>query len=111
MIEPIAPSYDSKGRVKVVVEEEEQLLQMSNERFTVPEILFNPSTLGKPDRNSYDGGADMLTQTMTGLNQAGIAEAVMQSIASLPLELQGMFWSNVVCVGGNCAFAGFEGRL
>lgn len=30
----------------VAVEEEEQLLQMSNERFTVPEVLFNPSTIG-----------------------------------------------------------------
>jgi hypothetical protein len=27
-------------------DEEEQLLQMSNERFTVPELLFNPSSLG-----------------------------------------------------------------
>jgi len=27
--------------------EEEQLLQMNNERFTVPEVLFNPSTIGK----------------------------------------------------------------
>lgn len=38
-----------KGKVKEVVvevEEEEQLLQMSNERFSVPEVLFNPSTIG-----------------------------------------------------------------
>ncbi len=27
--------------------EEEQLLQMGNERFTVPEVLFNPSTIGE----------------------------------------------------------------
>lgn len=26
---------------------DEQLLQMNNERFTVPEVLFNPSTIGE----------------------------------------------------------------
>lgn len=31
---------------KQAQKEEEQLLQMNNERFTVPEILFNPSTIG-----------------------------------------------------------------
>lgn len=40
----------SKGKGRAVEEsaqgEEEQLLQMNNERFTVPEVLFNPSTLG-----------------------------------------------------------------
>lgn len=29
--------------------EEEQLLQMGNERFTVPEVLFNPSTIGRKE--------------------------------------------------------------
>lgn len=44
---PTIPQYDAKGKLKpAVVEEEEQLLQMNNERFTVPEVLFNPSTLG-----------------------------------------------------------------
>lgn len=32
--------------------EEEQLLQMNNERFTVPEVLFNPSTIGELQLNS-----------------------------------------------------------
>jgi hypothetical protein len=28
-------------------EEEEQLLHLCNERFSVPEVLFTPSTIGK----------------------------------------------------------------
>ncbi|GAA5993582.1 hypothetical protein JCM10908_000125 [Rhodotorula pacifica] len=72
-------------------EEEEQLLHLCNERFSVPEVLFTPSTID--------------------MNQAGIAETVAACIALLPTELQGLFWSNVVCVGGNVAFEGFADRL
>lgn len=45
------------------------------------------------------------------MNQAGIAETVAACIALLPNELQGLFWSNIVCVGGNVAFEGFAERL
>ncbi|TKA52518.1 hypothetical protein B0A53_04894 [Rhodotorula sp. CCFEE 5036] len=72
-------------------EEEEQLLHLCNERFSVPEVLFTPSTID--------------------MNQAGTAETVAASIALLPDSLQGLFWSNVVCVGGNVAFEGFAERL
>lgn len=72
-------------------EDEEQLLHLCNERFTVPEVLFTPSTID--------------------MNQAGIAETVALSISLLPASLQGLFWSNVVCVGGNVAFEGFVQRV
>ncbi|GAA5844602.1 hypothetical protein JCM11251_002240 [Rhodosporidiobolus azoricus] len=72
-------------------EEEEQLLFLANERFTVPEVLFTPSSID--------------------LNQSGLSEAVASSIAALPEELRGMFWANVLCVGGSVGFEGFEGRL
>ncbi|KAL8276167.1 hypothetical protein RQP46_011425 [Phenoliferia psychrophenolica] len=80
---------DAKGKGPAV--EEEQLLQMSNERFAVPEVLFNPSTID--------------------LNQAGLPETIAHSIASLPTEVQGLFWANISCIGGNAAFPGFVGRL
>ena len=38
----------------------EQILTMNNERFMIPEILFNPSDIG--------------------MNQAGIPEAIFQSV-------------------------------
>lgn len=71
--------------------EEEQILQMGNERFTVPEVLFHPSSID--------------------LNQAGIAETIASSIEAMPEELRGLFWANVVAVGGNTAFPGFGNRL
>ncbi|GAA5912910.1 hypothetical protein JCM8208_002079 [Rhodotorula glutinis] len=71
--------------------EEEQLLHLCNERFTVPEVLFNPTTID--------------------LNQAGLAETVALAIGALPQEVQGMFWSNIVCVGGSAQFPGFAERL
>jgi actin-related protein 6 len=37
---------EPKPPLPAVPVEEEQLLQMGNERFTVPEVLFNPSTIG-----------------------------------------------------------------
>ncbi|POY70972.1 hypothetical protein BMF94_5999 [Rhodotorula taiwanensis] len=72
-------------------EEEEQLLHLCNERFSVPEVLFTPSTID--------------------MNQAGIAETVATCISLLPDSLQGLFWSNIVCVGGSTAFEGFADRL
>lgn len=42
--------------------EDEQVLTMNNERFTVPEILFNPSDIG--------------------MDQAGIPEAIVDAISS-----------------------------
>lgn len=44
------------------IEEDEQVLTMNNERFTVPEILFNPSDIG--------------------MDQAGISEAIVDAISS-----------------------------
>ncbi|CEQ39373.1 SPOSA6832_00899, partial [Sporobolomyces salmonicolor] len=86
---PVDPAAPYKAQAPP--QDEEQLLYLCNERFTVPEVLFNPSTID--------------------LNQAGLAETIAVSIASLPAELQGMFWNNIVCVGGSVGFEGFGARL
>lgn len=69
----------------------EQVLRMGNERFAVPEVLFRPDDIG--------------------LAQAGISQAIAQSIALLPEDLRGMFWANIGLVGGNVRLPGFKGRL
>ncbi|SGY73736.1 BQ5605_C005g03315 [Microbotryum silenes-dioicae] len=79
----------SNGQGTPVVEE--QLLQLNNERFTVPEVLFNPTTID--------------------LNQQGLSECIASCIASLPLPLQGLYWSNIILVGGSTSFPGFQTRL
>ena len=68
-----------------------QIVNMNHERFMVPEVYFNPSDVG--------------------MNQAGIAELVMQSCESLDPSLTSLLLSNVVVVGGSSLFPGFVERL
>ncbi|TPX56819.1 hypothetical protein PhCBS80983_g04267 [Powellomyces hirtus] len=70
---------------------DEQVLVMNNERFTVPEILFNPSDIG--------------------IEQAGIPEAIIQAVQQIDPDLQGLFYSNILVVGGNAHLPGFKERL
>ncbi|KAF8980560.1 Actin- protein 6 [Entomortierella lignicola] len=71
--------------------DEEQVLTMNNERFTVPEILFNPSDIG--------------------MEQAGIPEAVVDAVSACDEEIQGMLYANVVLIGGNARLPGFKKRI
>jgi actin-related protein 6 len=64
---------------------------MNNERFVVPEVLFQPSDVG--------------------LAQVGLPRAIAHSIESLPIDMRGVAWANIGLVGGNCLFDGFEQRL
>ncbi|KAF9902946.1 Actin- protein 6 [Linnemannia zychae] len=72
-------------------DEDEQVLTMNNERFTVPEILFNPSDIG--------------------MDQAGIPEAIVDAISSCDEEIRGMLYANVVLIGGNARLPGFKKRV
>ncbi|KAJ2898266.1 Actin/actin-like protein [Zalerion maritima] len=69
----------------------EDILTLRNERFTVPELLFNPGDMG--------------------LRQPGVADAVMQTLDALPVGLWPGLLSNIVVVGGNALFDGFIQRL
>jgi len=69
----------------------EDFFPLGNERFVVPELLFNPSDLG--------------------MGQAGLAEAVVQSLSNLPPGLWPGFLANIVVVGGNALLKGFVERL
>ena len=60
--------------------EGEQIIRMNNERFTVPELLFNPSDIG--------------------IHQMGIPEAVDFVIKSCPEETQRWLYQNIVLIGG-----------
>ncbi|KAH9949784.1 actin family [Amylocystis lapponica] len=87
-------SVNRPGRVKVAgetLDDTFQVLRMSNERFTVPEIIFRPDDVG--------------------LDQSGIAATVAASIALLPEDIQGMFWAHIGLIGGNTKFPGFRERL
>eukprot|EP00026_Physarum_polycephalum_P009843 Phypoly_transcript_09980.p1 GENE.Phypoly_transcript_09980~~Phypoly_transcript_09980.p1 ORF type:complete len:428 (+),score=30.54 Phypoly_transcript_09980:32-1315(+) len=70
---------------------EEQILPMNNERFTVPEALFNPNNVG--------------------VNQAGIPETITQAISSTMSDLHEPLYANILITGGNVLFPNFKERI
>ena len=58
---------------------QEQVLQLNNERFLVPEVLFSPTDIG--------------------LNQAGVPEAVVQAVNATHAALQPLLYTNVILTG------------
>ena len=69
----------------------EYSMTLGNERFSVPELLFNPGDIG--------------------LKQAGLPETVMQSLSGLPPGLWPAMLANVTVVGGTSKMEGFVDRL
>lgn len=70
---------------------DEDILTLRNERFAVPELIFNPSDMG--------------------MRQPGLADLIYQSLQELPLGLWPGLLANIVVVGGNTLFDGFVQRL
>lgn len=87
---------DNPGEIGHIIDSNDsssfaQALRLSNERFTIPEVLFQPHHVG--------------------LNQAGLHESIYNSLQKVPPELQSLFASNIVLVGGSSKFPGFAERL
>lgn len=93
--EGIVRDYDAtttaKQRKLTAAASNEDILTLRNERFAVPELLFNPSDCG--------------------MNTPGLADLVHQSLQSLPVGLWPGLLANVLVVGGNTQFEGFIIRL
>lgn len=68
-----------------------QFVRVASERFTVPEVLFSPSDIG--------------------INQAGIPEAITQTVKRCPPIFQRDLYSNVILGGGNSLIPGFRERI
>lgn len=66
-------------------------LQLNNERFQVPEVVFHPSDVG--------------------MQQVGLAEAAVEAANSVHPELRPLLFSNVICTGGTTTCPGFSNRL
>ncbi len=69
----------------------EDFMTLGNERFAVPELLFNPGDIG--------------------IRQAGLSETVLQSLSGLPPGLWPAMLANILVVGGNSKIEGFMSRL
>ncbi|XP_060188722.1 actin-related protein 6-like [Lycium barbarum] len=64
---------------------------LTNERFLVPEMMFRPADLG--------------------LNQAGIAECILQAINSCHPHLHPVLYESIILTGGTTLFPHFAKRL
>lgn len=71
--------------------DDQQTLRLSNERFTIPELLFHPSDVG--------------------IRQMGLAEAIFDACKSCPEKALGHLLPNIVCIGGCAMFSGMADRL
>lgn len=93
--EGIVRDYDAtttaKQRKLAAAASNEDILTLRNERFAVPEILFNPSDIG--------------------MRVPGLADLVHQSLQALPVGLWPGLLANIQVVGGNAQFEGFIIRL
>lgn len=89
---PTAPAKEKKpGKGSHGPQVKEQVLVVNNERFTVPEVLFRPSDIG--------------------LDQAGLAETIVEAVSSAHPCVQPLLYSNIILTGGVCKCPGFRDRL
>jgi len=69
----------------------EEYMTLGNERFIIPELLFNPGDVG--------------------IKQEGLPATVLQSLSGLPPGLWPAMIANILVVGGNSKIQGFMARL
>mmetsp|Transcript_4605 Transcript_4605/g.15098 ORF Transcript_4605/g.15098 Transcript_4605/m.15098 type:complete len:438 (+) Transcript_4605:72-1385(+) len=70
---------------------DEQALSLSNERITVPELLFRPSDIG--------------------MEQAGVPECIAQSVEACLPDAREALYANILLTGGCSRFPNYEARL
>lgn len=85
------PEWKQSSTKLVPNSAEPQFVRLANERFQVPESLFNPSDIG--------------------IDQVGIVEGIVDSINSLPKALHALLYENVVLTGGNTVMKGMKERV
>lgn len=83
MREPVAKRSDA--------DDDQQILKLNNERFSIPELLFHPSDVG--------------------IQQMGVAEAIIDACKACPDKTMGHLLPNIVVAGGCAAFPGMAKRL
>lgn len=70
---------------------DEQVLALSSERISVPEVFFCPSDIG--------------------IDQAGLAECCVQAVGSCLPDIREALYSNIILTGGSTLFPNLQKRL
>lgn len=69
----------------------EEVFPLGNERFVIPELLFNPTDIG--------------------LSESGIPDSILQSLSHIPRSLWQGFLGNILLAGGNSLIKGMVERV
>ena len=85
------PEPSVKGRQSSAPAQKELAVALNNERFLVPELLFNPADIS--------------------LAQAGVAELIVDAISAVHPDLHALLYANIVLSGGSCCCPNFKERL
>jgi actin-related protein 6 len=91
IIRPHDPSAAKKGSALLGQPSREKVVTLGNERFIIPELLFNPGDVG--------------------MKEAGLPAVIMESVEALPEGLRPAMLVNMVLVGGNANIPGLHERL
>ncbi|QDS75318.1 hypothetical protein FKW77_001689 [Venturia effusa] len=91
LVRPHDSSATTRGTDLLGQASREKVVTLGNERFAVPELLFNPGDVG--------------------MKETGLPAMVMESVEALPEGLRPAMLANMVLVGGNANIPGLQGRL
>eukprot|EP00911_Craspedida_sp_UC1_P002302 UC1_evm5s1739 len=89
MLESLKQRKRSKGAA--AGNSDKQTLRLSNERFSVPELLFTPANVG--------------------IEQRGVAHAIVEAVEAVHPDLHAALYANVALVGGNTLIPGYCERV
>jgi len=100
IIEYVLPDFNTTVQGYVLTPElkqkykpqEQQILKLYDERFSVPESIFHPEIVNIN-------------------NKPGLVETIVDSIFTLPELIRPLIVSNIMCIGGNFQMENFEKRL
>ncbi len=100
IIEYVLPDFNTTTQGYVLTPElkqkykpqEQQILRLYDERFSVPETIFHPEIVNVN-------------------NKPGLVETIMDSIYTLPELIRPLIVSNIIVIGGNFEMENFEKRL
>ncbi|KAF7306938.1 Actin-related protein [Mycena indigotica] len=90
-LNPTKEEKEAQGRTEEFRLPDGNVVQLGNERFRAPEILFNPEIIGQ--------------------EYAGVHQVVVDSINRVDLDLRKGLYSNIVLSGGSTLCRGFGDRL